>query len=99
MRKINLFLLVILTLLTIWAGKGLFKYDLYSTHDGDHHLARSFDVIAVAREGHFPLRWAGTLNYSCGVPIYNFFYPLLYYLVVFLNPLTQNIFLSLKIIS
>jgi hypothetical protein len=99
MRKINLLLLSILFLLTVWAGKGIFKYNVYSTHDGDHHLARSFDVLATAQEGHFPLRWAGTLNYGCGVPIYNFFYPLLYYLVVFSHPFTQNIFLSLKLIS
>ncbi len=83
----------------IWAGKGIFKYNVFSTHDGDHHIARIFDVIQTAKEGHFPLRWAGSLNYFCGVPIYNFFYPLIYYLSVGVNYFTNNVILTLKIID
>lgn len=90
---------VLLIFLIAWAGKGIFKYNIYSTHDGDHHIARSFDVIKTISEGHFPLRWAGTLNYGCGVPIYNFFYPLLYYLVALFNLLFNNVIFTLKIIS
>ncbi len=83
----------------MWAGKGIFKYNVFSTHDGDHHIARIFDVIQTAKEGHFPLRWAGSLNYFCGVPIYNFFYPLIYYLSVAVNFFTNNVILTLKIID
>ena len=90
---------LILLALSLWAGKGLFKYSVYSTHDGLHHISRSYDVIETLKEGHFPLRWAGSLNYGCGVPIYNFFYPLYYYLVAFINPIFTNVVLSLKIIS
>ncbi len=83
----------------IWAGKGIFKYSIFSTHDGDHHIARAFDVIQTFKEGEFPLRWAGSLNYFCGAPIYNFFYPLIYYLVVLINFFTKNVILTLKIID
>ncbi len=83
----------------VWAGKGIFKYNVFSTHDGDHHIARVFDVIQTAKEGQFPLRWAGSLNYFCGVPIYNFFYPLIYYLAVVINLVTNNVILTLKIID
>jgi hypothetical protein len=89
----------LLIFLIAWAGKGIFKYNIYSTHDGDHHIARSFDVIKTISEGHFPLRWAGTLNYGCGVPIYNFFYPLLYYLVALFYLLFKNVIFTLKIIN
>jgi len=90
---------IILTILIVWAGKGIFKYNVFSTHDGEHHFARSFDAIATFSEGNFPLRWAGSLNYGCGVPIYNFFYPLIYYFVIILNFATHNIFTALAIID
>ncbi|MBM3209400.1 hypothetical protein FJZ40_03865 [Candidatus Shapirobacteria bacterium] len=93
------FLLVfLLIILGIFSGKSIFRYYFFSTHDGDRHIARSFDAIAALSEGHFPLRWAGSLNHYCGVPVFNFFYPLIYYLVFLLNFLTYDVILSLKII-
>ena len=83
----------------IWAGKGIFKYSIFSTHDGDHHIARIFDVIQTAKEGQFPLRWAGSLDYFCGVPIYNFFYPLIYYLAAAIYPFAKDVIFTLKIIN
>ncbi|QQG42191.1 MAG: glycosyltransferase family 39 protein [Candidatus Woesebacteria bacterium] len=83
----------------IWAGKGIFKYSIFSTHDGDHHIARVFDVIQTAKEGQFPLRWAGSLDYFCGVPIYNFFYPLIYYLAAAIYPFAKDVIFTLKIIN
>ena len=98
-KRLNFLLLAVLFLAILWAGKGIFKYNVASTHDGNHHLARSFDALATIKEGHFPLRWAGSLNYECGVPIYNFFYPLIYYLVIILNFVGWDIIFSLKIIN
>jgi hypothetical protein len=100
-RKLIFGILIWLVLIAAitWAGKGLFKYRFYSTHDLDHHLARGFDAIRTFAEGQFPLRWAGTMNYGCGVPIFNFFYPLLYYLIVIIFPFSKDMFLSFKLIS
>lgn len=100
MKKLWVKILIFAVLVgaTVWAGKGIFKYSIFSTHDGDHHIARSFDAVQTFREGGFPLRWAGSLNYLCGVPIYNFYYPLLYYLVILGNAVFNNIIFSLKII-
>ncbi len=98
-RKLHFLILTTLFLLVLWAGKGIFKYSVASTHDLDHHFVRSLDAIATIREGHFPLRWAGTLNYGCGVPIFNFFYPLVYYLVILLNFIKSDVILSFKLIS
>ena len=99
MKFVKVLIFIGLILAVVWAGKGIFKYNVFSTHDGDHHFARSFDAVKTITEGHFPLRWAGSLNYGCGVPIYNFFYPLIYYLVILLNFLTHDIFLALKLIA
>lgn len=100
-RKVILGVLIWIILIgaVAWASKGLFKYKFYSTHDLDHHLARSYDAVQTIAEGQFPLRWAGTLNYGCGVPIFNFFYPLLYYLVVLIFSFSKDMFLSFKLIS
>ncbi len=100
MKKIWLKLIVFVVLIgaTWWAGKGIFKYSIFSTHDGDHHIARVFDAIQTFKEGEFPLRWAGSLDYFCGVPIYNFYYPLLYYLSILANSVFNNVIFSLKII-
>src|SRR4030043_2449404 len=96
---LDIILILLLVALSVWAGKGVFKYNIYYTHDFDHHIARSYDAIKTIMEGHFPLRWAGSLNYYCGVPIFNFFYPLLYYLVLLVNPLVKDVLTSLKLID
>jgi hypothetical protein len=96
--SLTVILPLFLVLVSFWAGRGVFKYSIFSTHDGNHHIARSFDAVQTFKEGHFPLRWAGSLNYHCGVAIYNFFYPLIYYLVILINFFTHNIIRSLKII-
>lgn len=97
-NKKSLVIILILILLGIYCSKGLFTYYAFFTHDGDHHVARSFDAIVALKEGHFPLRWAGSLNHYCGVPIYNFFYPLIYYLVFLINFFIRDVILSLKFI-
>lgn len=101
-KKINFFInaifILFVLLLGIYCSRGVFTYYFFSTHDGDHHLARSYEAIEVLSEGHFPLRWGGKLNYFCGVPIFNFFYPLIYYLVFLFNLLVGDVILSIKII-
>lgn len=91
MKKwINVIAILILLAFGAFSGKGVYKYNVFSTHDGDHHISRSFDAVQSFNEGQFPLRWAGSLNFKCGVPIFNFFYPLIYYLVVFINYLSSD---------
>jgi uncharacterized membrane protein len=100
MKKYWLKIIIFAILLgaVVWAGKGIFKYSVFSTHDGNYHIARAYDAIQSLREGEFPLRWAGSLNYYCGVPVFNFYYPLLYYLSTVINLLVNNVMFSLKII-
>jgi len=95
-KKIGPILLILF--LGAYCSRGIFTYHFFSTHDGDHHIARSYDAIQTLSEGHFPLRWAGSLNYFCGVPIFNFFYPLLYYLIFLINLLVGDVVLSLKVV-
>lgn len=98
-NRVSLVAVLILFFLGVFSSKGIFTYYAFSTHDSDYQLARCFDAIATLKEGHFPLHWAGSLNYGCGVPIYNFYYPLIYYLVFLLHFLVGDVILAWKYIS
>ncbi len=90
--------IILLVLFGLFCSRGLFQYNIFATHDGDHHISRGFDAIQGLKEGHFPLRWAGSLNGGCGVPVFNFFYPLIYYLVFLINFAAKDVIFSLKIV-
>ena len=96
---LDFFLIFVIFLLGLYCSKGLFREYAFSTHDGDHHISRSFDAIQSLKEGNFPLRWAGSLNDWCGVPVFNFFYPLIYYEVFLINFLVKDVINSLKVIA
>jgi hypothetical protein len=98
-KWLKVLIALILVGAVVWAGKGLFKYSFYETHDLKRQITRGFDAVLTIREGHFPLRWAGFTNYGCGVPTFNFYYPLFYYLIVIINFFTGGVMLPIKIIS
>lgn len=50
------------------------------THDGIFHVIRADEMFEMLKEGQFPVRWAGTLDNGFGLPIFNYVYPLPYYL-------------------
>lgn len=75
--------LLLISLISFFFAKNILQYNFFASHDGDYNLIRSEVAFAVFEEGQFPLRWSGTLNYLCGIPIFNFYYPLLYYLSTF----------------
>lgn len=82
-----------------WTGHHIFDYNVYSSHDLDHHIARSMDALIALQEGHFPLRWAGSLNFNCGLPIFNFYYPLIYYLMTGLMAGGLHYLMAWKVIN
>lgn len=58
----------------------LFKPGFYVTHDGEFNLVRLMHFNDALRNGQFPVRWVNGLNFGFGSPLFNFFYPLMYYL-------------------
>lgn len=44
------------------------------TSDGGVHLPRMGAYFKALADGHFPVRWAGDLNYGYGLPLFNFIY-------------------------
>lgn len=89
---------LVLFFLTLFTCRFLFASNYFYAHDLDYNLARGLEAFQMLKSGHFPLRWASGLNNGCGVPIFNFFYPLGYYLLALLYFLLDDIFLSWKIL-
>lgn len=96
--KHRLPLLIILSII-FWALFALFfKVNYWQNHDGNFHLQRGYAAIESLRTGQIPLRWSSILNFGCGLPIFNFFYPLIYYIFGLLGLLNINLIFSFKII-
>jgi uncharacterized membrane protein len=91
--------LIFLLILIFWALFALFfKVNNWQNHDGNFHLQRGFAAIESLKSGQFPLRWSSLLNYGCGLPVFNFFYPLIYYFFGILSLFNLDLIISFKII-
>lgn len=52
----------------------------FPTHDGEWAVVRMGDMFRSLRDGQFPVRYSGNLNFGYGYPLFNFAYPGPYYL-------------------
>lgn len=93
-RELRYYLLIII--LSFLPLISIFSTDkLFHTHDGYAHLPRIAAYVKALKDGEFPVRWAGDLNYGYGMPIFNFMYPLPYFIAsgfVFLGSTLANAF-------
>jgi hypothetical protein len=67
------------------------------TSDGAMHLARIASYYKEVMGGQFPVRWAGSLNYGFGTPIFNFFHPLPYMITTIMVALGATLTGALKL--
>ena len=72
---------------------------LWHTHDGLMHLARTGAWVKSIKDGQFPPRWAGDLNYGYGSPVLIFMYFLPYFLSSILVLEGLNLVWAFKVIS
>lgn len=72
--------------------------DLAHTHDGGVHLPRIAAYVKALLDGHFPVRWAGDLNYGYGLPLFNFIYQTPYFLASLFVLSGVSLVLSFKLI-
>ncbi len=70
---------------------------LYHTHDGSVHLPRIAAYVKALRDFHIPVRWAGDLNYGYGLPLFNFMYPLPYFIASLFVLLGASLVMSFKL--
>lgn len=67
------------------------------THDGLVHLARIAAYFTALKEGEFPVRWAGYLNYGYGMPLFVFMYQVPYIIASFFVLLGFGLVWSFKL--
>lgn len=69
----------------IFAVSSLFQSGLPPTHDGEYHVIRFYEFDKAFRAGSIYPVWAADLNFTYGVPLFNYVYPLSNYFASFLH--------------
>ena len=72
----TLFILI----LTLPAAKALFRSGFFPSQDGEWMVIRLSAFHQELVSGQFPVRFASRLNHGYGYPVFNFLYPLPFYL-------------------
>ncbi len=57
----------------------------FPTHDGEWAVVRLGDMFRLIRDFQIPARYSGELNFGYGYPLFNFTYPLPYYIGTFIH--------------
>jgi hypothetical protein len=71
---------IILVLISVPLIVPFFHHGYFPTHDGEWAVVRLADMYRSLRDGQFPVRYSGYLNFGFGYPLFNFAYPFPYYL-------------------
>ena len=95
--KTNLWFFIVIFLcgLVLWP---LLRDGFFVSDDGDWMIIRFSAFFQSFREGQFPVRYLGRLNYEYGYPVSNFLYPGFLYLGSFIRALGVSFVDTVKII-
>lgn len=75
-----------------------FHKGYFPTHDGEWAVVRLSDMFRELRDLQIPPRFSGNLNFGYGYPLFNFAYPLPYYLGIVLHVLKFNFVDAIKLL-
>jgi len=94
--EVNLihFCLGLLILATCWS---LLRPEFFRVHDFTQ-AARISEMTRALSEGHFPVRWSQNLGYGYGMPLFNFYAPLPYYIGALIYSLGFDVVWSIKLL-
>lgn len=90
--------IIFIIVISIFALKALWGPQFYTSHDGQSHLARLYQLDKVLKDGQFPPRWAGQFAGERGYPVFVFAYPLPYWTGEFFHILGLNLAESIKLV-
>jgi len=71
---------------------------MFEAHDGRLHIIRLHWFDQELKSGQFPVRWSETANHRYGYPIFNFYYPWLYYSGEFFHLMGLTLVDSMKLV-
>lgn len=73
LKYIDLFFVLAIALFTV---SNLFQPGFFPSHDGEYHVIRFYEFDKTLRNGNWYPLWASDLNYTYGLPLFNYVYPL-----------------------
>jgi len=93
LKKLGLVLLLVL----IWvaASRSLWPSELFKMHDFIHG-SRIAEMTIALRDGQFPVRWSSNFGYGYGMPLFEFYAPLPFYVGAAVYWLTGNLVFAIK---
>ena len=94
-KKITVFLLLLLIFFA--ASRSFFKSEFFYIHDFTQG-ARIVEMSNALKEGHFPVRWSGNFGYGYGMPLFEFYAPLPYYVGALFYLMGFSLINSIKIL-
>lgn len=89
-KYITAFLFLVLTCFALYFLSPLFHTGVFNGQDLESHLERTASYSLALRDGQFPVRWAGNLNFGYGTPLFIYIYPLPTYFGAFLHTVGIN---------
>jgi hypothetical protein len=91
-KKIAYFILFLIFIATSWS---LFRPEFFRVHDYTSG-ARIAEMTLALKDGHFPVRWTQNFGYGYGMPLFEFYGPLPYYVGSIFYWLSGHLVGSLK---
>ena len=93
-KKSTIIILIInLIIVTYW----LINSQYFPVHDFTAG-ARVYELTQTVKDGQFPPRWSSNFGFGMGMPLFQFYAPLSFYLATILNLLGIPILLTIKIV-
>jgi hypothetical protein len=88
------YFLILVLLASSWA---LFHPQFFRVHDFTH-AGRIAEMARALGDGHFPVRWTQNFGYGYGMPLFEFYGPLPFYLGAVFYWMSNNAVLSIKLL-
>lgn len=94
-HRSRLFLFIVGAICVVMTSLPLFRSDFFRPHDYTH-ASRIVEMYRSLAVGEFPVRWSENFGFGYGMPLFNFYAPLPYYVAMIPYVITQNAILSIK---
>lgn len=93
-KNIIFFVLLVVFFAASWS---LFRTDFFLVHDFTHG-ARIVEMQKALADGHFPVRWSSDFGFGYGMPLFEFYAPLPYYVGAILYSFGFSLINSIKLL-
>ena len=89
----------VLVAATIAVGWPLVLPWTYDTHDGQYALYNAAQFDRALRDGELPVRWLPDVFGGRGLPLFNYYHPLVFYVVAFVHLFGPGFIAAMKLVT